>query len=473
MRMNQSLHAANHAAVNVDGHRPSDPVSMGPRERGLALDAARQILAPKKTSSPAYPMSALGPLADVCEFMAKEGQVDMAMAGQTVLATASLLTQGLFRVRTLAGDKPLSLFLMTLAASGDGKSHAESVALGPVREWQEREVTKHRETEIERRRARPADRSAGVHTAPCPYRVTRDATPEALRDDLDAGLCSQGVFTAEAAAIVSGYSMRPEQRAKSAALFNLLWDDGLLSTSRVTAGRIERPGVRLAMHWLIQPTLAAEVLADITLTEGGFWPRFLLACPPPLAPRRARMFEPECSSSVQTYWARCNELLDRTLPQNANTCPSLRMTPSAQRRFETLFEEYENAARLGALRSIKPVALRATEQACRIAGVLAAFRGGDDISETDAVNGAHLARYSIDCWKSLAECSEGPSVVPNALQLYGWLLEQDDAEAEISDILRLGPPKLRTKQSRDECMQVLTSAGLAARSGNRITTMTP
>ena len=149
------------------------------------------------------------------------------------------------------------------------------------------------------------------------------------------------------------------------------------------------------------------------------------------------------------------------------------MTPSAQGRFESLFEEYENAARLGALRSIKPVALRATEQACRIAGVLAAFRGGDDINETDAVNGARLARYSIDCWKSLAEGSEGTSVVPNALQLYGWLLEQEDAEAEISDILRLGPPKLRTKQSRDECMQVLTSAGLAARSGNRIATMTP
>ncbi len=395
------------------------------------------------------------------------------MAGQTALATASLLTQGLFRVRTLAGDRPLSLFLMTLAVSGDGKSHAESVALGPVREWQEREVTKHRESDTERRRSRPADRSAGVSTAPKPYRITRDATPEALRDDLNEGLCSQGIFTAEAAAIVSGYSMRPEQRAKSAALFNLLWDDGLLSTSRVTAGRIERPGVRLAMHWMLQPTLAAEVLADDTLTAGGFWPRFLLACPPPLAPRKARMFEPERSSSVLVYWARCHELLERPLPPNANTCPSVRMTPSAQRRIERLFEEYENAARLGDLRSIKPVALRATEQACRIAGVLAAFRGGDEISEDDAVNGARLARYSIDCWQNQAEGSEGPSVVPHALQLYGWLLEQDNAEAEISDILRLGPAKLRTKQTRDECMQVLTSAGLTARSGNRITTLTP
>ncbi len=55
-----------------------------------------------------------------------------------------MLTQGLFNVETMAGIKPLSLYLLTLGDSGDGKSTAEDVALMRVTEWQRAKGTAYR-----------------------------------------------------------------------------------------------------------------------------------------------------------------------------------------------------------------------------------------------------------------------------------------------------------------------------------------
>ena len=91
-------------------------------ERGEAIKRARELLAPsmKDREAPAYPSAALGTLASPCEAIAAAGQVQPAMVGQCLLGAASLLTQGLFNVETLAGTKPLSLDLLTLGDSGDG-----------------------------------------------------------------------------------------------------------------------------------------------------------------------------------------------------------------------------------------------------------------------------------------------------------------------------------------------------------------
>ena len=107
-------------------------------DRAEAIKRARAALAPslKGRQAPAYPLAALGPLSPACEAIATAGQVQPAMVGQCLLGSASLLTQGLFNVETLAGKRPLSLYLLTLGDSGDGKSTAQGAALAPVNDWQ-------------------------------------------------------------------------------------------------------------------------------------------------------------------------------------------------------------------------------------------------------------------------------------------------------------------------------------------------
>ena len=91
-----------------------------------------------------YPINALGGvLADAARAIAAKVQCADAMAAQSVLAVASLAAQALADVRLPYGQtRPLSLFCLTIASSGDRKTSADSEAMAPVRmrEKQLREV---------------------------------------------------------------------------------------------------------------------------------------------------------------------------------------------------------------------------------------------------------------------------------------------------------------------------------------------
>jgi hypothetical protein len=71
-------------------------------------------------------------------------QVPHALAANTVLATAALAAQAHANVQTLGGDRPLSLFVLTVGVSGDRKTTADDVALAPVREHVQRMTVTYR-----------------------------------------------------------------------------------------------------------------------------------------------------------------------------------------------------------------------------------------------------------------------------------------------------------------------------------------
>lgn len=435
-------------------------------DRSEAVEQARLLLAPSLDgrSAPAYPVEALGPLADACTAIAEHGQVQPAMAGQCLLGAASLLTQGLFNVQTQqGGHKPLSLYLATLGDSGDGKSTAQDAALRPVQEWQREASDTYRAELSEFESARLARKKGEDSPQPpaAPYRLMRDATVEGLRRDLDTGPCAQGVFTDEGAAILSGYGMSTDHRAKTAGVYSGLWDNGHLSASRASGGRVERYGRRVALHWLIQPAGAAEALGDTMLSALGFWPRFLAAWPESLPPRVHRLFDPGALPAVGRYWQRCVELLAMPLPDDATDCRVLPMADEARRLLGAAFERFEREARRGELREVKPFALRATEQACRVAGVLAAFAGSQQVSAQDAVSGLMLVSYSLETWRALIEQGAADQRGMHALRLYGWLTGRPGWREKLSIIVKDGPSIVRSKDKRDAALELLTELGLA------------
>jgi hypothetical protein len=193
------------------GHAPNAP------DRAVAMKRAREALAPSLNGreAPLYPVQALGPLAEACTSIADAGQVQSAMVGQCLLGAASLLTQGLHNVETPNGKRPLSLYLLTLGDSGDGKSTAQAPALRPVNEWQREASHQYREALATYEAARAKRKKGEEPPQPpaAPYRLVSDATVEGLRRDLDGGPSSQGVFTDEAAAILAGYGMRSRPSA--------------------------------------------------------------------------------------------------------------------------------------------------------------------------------------------------------------------------------------------------------------------
>jgi hypothetical protein len=92
-------------------------------------------LAPPAAASTPYPIDALGDvLGNAARAIAVKVQCADAMAAQSVLSVASLASQALADVRLPYGQtRPLSLFCLTIAASGDRKSSADAEAMAPVR----------------------------------------------------------------------------------------------------------------------------------------------------------------------------------------------------------------------------------------------------------------------------------------------------------------------------------------------------
>ena len=464
-------------AVMRDIERASAASTAPAVDRAAAIKAARNALAPSLADrqAPAYPMAALGPLAAACEAIASAGQVQPAMVGQALLGAASLLTQGLFNVETLNGNRPLSLYLLTLGDSGDGKSTAQGAALSPVNDWQ-RNMAREYNLELKDFERAKGNRKKGDEAPEppaCPYRLVGDATVEGLRRDLDTGVCSQGVYTDEAAAVLSGYGMSVDHRSKTAGVFSKLWDAGHLSVSRVTGGRVERYGRRVALHWLIQPMAASESIGDPLLAALGFWPRFLAAWPEPQAPRLAQPFRPSTLPAVGAYWQRCTELLAVALPEDAGDSPVVPLADDARALLAVAFERFERAARGGDLRGVKPFALRASEQACRVAGVLAAFAGDHQVTGPHMRGALALVAYSLKTWQAIIEEGAADQRGADALRLYEWLTMRADWCETLAVIVNGGPPCVRSKSKRDAALAVLEAAGLVSVAEGRAAALLP
>ena len=261
--------------------------------------------------------------------------------------------------------------------------------------------------------------------------------------------------------MLCGWGMSSEHRAHTAGALNDLWDGGAVSLSRGTDGRTQLYGQRLAVHWLLQPAPARGALHDPLLESIGLWPRFLIAWPAPLAPRKARPWRPENDSAICGFWDRCEELFNELLPDGCADQPVIEADEQALALACRSFEALEQAARTagGKLADVRAFAVRATEQAFRIAGVLTAFEGRRTIN-ADTMRGAvELVTYSLETWQGIFGRREQAEAEEWARTLYAWMRKQGGRVAEKA-ILHTGPKSLRSRQRRDTALALLETDGL-------------
>lgn len=443
----------------------SQAMPPGPLPLADAVRRAERLLKPEIQPGCEYPAAALGPLAGAAQALADGAQVSTAMAGQSLLAAAALLVQGTANVRSLDGDtKPLSLFALSVALSGDGKDSADRVALRPLHEHQ-REVARV----YAQQQAAAESQRKGTEAEPlppAPFRTAADVTIEGLRRSFVEGIASQGAFSTEAGAVLAGHAMTAENRTKTAATLCRLLDRGHLSVVRGGAPRVELYGLRLSAHLMLQPAALGDVLTDEGLAGIGFWPRFLLAWPAPLAPRVFKPWKAEDSPAIRDYWARCDALLAYPLPRDCDSLAPVELDRAAQQGMAAFFERMEREGRRGELRDVRPFALRATELACRVAGVLAAFESRTAIDASTARHGCELVAHSLDTWREALAGKADP--VPGwALTLYRWLAEKPEG-VPMRDIPRIGPAPVRPAGRRDAAVERLRALRLVDNDGPNI-----
>ena len=422
----------------------------------------------------AYPLKALGPLKDAAAAIHDITQAPAAIAAQAVLGVAALAVQGFADVETLGGRAPSSLYLLTIAGSGERKSTCDNLAMRGVRCFEEElaagrvtELTgwrnRHALWEADRKRivaakaddrTKASEREADLHALGAepeeprlPIVTTGDPTVEGLVKNMGLLRPSLGIFSGEGGAFLGGAGMNPENRLKTAATLSSFWDGTPVTRLRAGDGGSAFHGRRLSMHLMAQPIAAGALLADPVANGQGLLARFLLAWPASTVGTRTRF--DHCSESddaLDLFGQQIGAVLRREAvetPGGGVTPPLLRLSAHARAALEDLAEGVETAqAPKGELANVRPFASKVAEHACRLAAVLTLFENQEakEVEESTMQNAILLARSYLGEARRLAGESEVSAETAEAERMRLWLVGSwAELFISVSDATQRGP----------------------------------
>jgi hypothetical protein len=449
-----------------------------------------------------YPVDALGTaLSRAAKAIANKVQVPLAMAAQSVLGAASLAACSHADVMLPYGQsRPLALFFVTVAASGDRKSTADNEALWPIytrekalreacvaetKEWkhafaawsaQKRKIEAEPKLELSERKSRLVSLGDEPERPLSPFIVTGDLTVEGLTKNWPDAHAALGIFTAEGGTFTAGHGMNDDNRLKTAAMLSELWDGKPIKRVRALDGVTILSGRRLALHIMIQPNAAALFLFNDTLRDQGLLSRVLIAAPPSMAGTRLyKSQHPKDEATIKAYGARLLSILE-TDPalepgkRNELMPMALAMSAGASDLWQTFYDHIESQCGPGnPLASIGDFAAKAAEHAARIAGVVTIIEDlhAREIGK-EAMRGAiELADWYVTEASRLQQAGRTDPRLLRAAKMLEWLKAQSNGEVAFRVILQSGPNALRTKKAADEALKVLIEHGWAVEVSSR------
>lgn len=442
-----------------------------------------------------YPLAALGAvLGGAAEAIVDIVQCPAAIAAQSVLAAASLAVQSHFDViHPVTGKpRPTSLFLVTVAVSGERKSTADEYALQPVRhrEDQLRKVHvddcanfKNQEAAFKKARQTVLNASKGLieettkslgalGEEPRPPRspiiLATEPTLEGLHKQYAEGQPSMGLFSDEGGGFVGGHGMRDEYRLRMITGLSDLWDGKPVTRVRATDGSSILPGRRLALHLMLQPGVSDALLANSQLEQQGILSRILVSAPASLiGTRMQREHKAESLLALRNYESVMIQMLSRK-PQSTDS-GELRPQPltldeRAKDLWRAFSDEVEGDLREGErLQSIRGFAAKLPEHVLRIAGVLQALEKPEIlfIDSEVLLRAIEAGRYYSEEALRLFGASQISKELQVAQKLLNWLHQKGHAEIALQEVYQRGPAEFREAKRAREAMAVLAEHGWA------------
>ncbi len=463
----------------------------------------RPLLRPIEPSDP-FPVDYLGEhLSEVVKAICEVVQVPTALATGSVLATASLAVQGFANIVLPISngvEKPLSLFIVTVAQSSDRKSTADELVLKPICRREKELDANYRREELEFERTNevyqtikneilkkrkgkinnPKDAIAELDSELSklgkpperplfPYLIVQEPTYEALLQLYKSGLPSIGLFSAEGAQMLGGYSMRDERKSVTAAGLNALWDGYPLKRTRVLDGNYSLDGRRLALHLMIQPGVAAKLFNDAELRDIGLLSRMLITAPESLAGTRRFKEAPEWAILLLNQFEQIiYTLLSRPLPlkegcRNILNPTALKLCPESRQIWIKFHDEIENEMGDGGrLEEIKGFAGKMPEQAARIAGILTLIDNieSHEVPSPFMESGCRISKYYANESLRLHRTGLLSPRLNEAQRLLDWLHHsQSESQISLSDIYQRGPNSIRDVKGARALVSILEEHG--------------
>jgi hypothetical protein len=442
-----------------------------------------------------YPVDALGPFREVVEAVQGMTQAPVAIPAQSALAVGSLAVQGFADVETLGGPRPLSLYFLTVARTGERKSACDAPFMAPlhahereqeharraaVLSWtnahaiwkgeRDRILAEARKERGEKRMAAQADLEAlGPEPAapPSADRTVTEPTFEGLTKLFALGQPSLGLFSDEGGQFLGGHAMNSDNRQKTLAALNDLWQGNAIRRTRAGDGHATLYGRRLAVHLMVQPTVARAFMADPLAADTGFLPRFLICEPPSAIGTRRYANARHDKDALETFGARLRDILDTPLPMDPDTRelePRILPLASKARALLVAFSDTIEALQAPGrdLAHITGAGSKAAEQAARIAGVLTLWRdiNAVEVQPGEMADGITLAQYYLSEASRLASAATVSVEIVRAETLRRWLLESwSHPDVLPRDVVQFGPNALRDTKKVRLALSILEQHG--------------
>ncbi len=185
----------------------------------------------------------------------------------------------------------------------------------------------------------------------------------------------------EAAKVVGGHSMTPENSMATFGIFNSLWDGSPFRNDRVLSGSSYIASPRLTVALSGQEEPAKKLFGNGLAENTGLIARFLVVQAPDRAGHRIR-YKPDKRdwAIVLGFAEKVKALMERPLPIEDDVCRprAIDVTPEAERCIEAYYDEVEPEQQEGRLyEDFRATASKSVEQAYRIAGILAGWQSPD------------------------------------------------------------------------------------------------
>lgn len=385
-----------------------------------------------------YPVQAFGNLQSVVEKIAWYSQTPHSMAGQSVLGALSTIGQIFVNAPMGYEHKPASLFLLTQAPSGAGKTQVNRLAYKAIYEHSQRiyeqfiqDVQEWQNAKENLKGREKADylnfHHEPVNNAP----IIKDATTEIILDRFISGTVkNQSWATSEAGQFFGGYSLKADTVGNSLSSFTTLWSEGEASRMRKTNAKngnykTSAYDCRLTLDLSGQQIIIASAMNDPLLNEQGILARCLLSCEPSFIGSRdwcsaQRMnANPYNDEALQEFWGRCLQLLEKDVNQDRVNMP---FADGAREYLARYQQSAENRQRKGEpLAHLSAFASRMAENATRIATLLAFYDDRQSLEVEYLERAFMLVEYSIN---ERLNYDSTPSDTPSDTEkLLAWLIK--------------------------------------------------
>lgn len=420
-------------------------------------------------------------------------QAPRALISASVLGVISLACQNQIDVCRLSNLRsPVSLFLLTLAESGERKSTVDKLLMDPFYQLEKKLFEKYTRDlsvwrndkavfDIEKKALISKLKSdirrnkdyletnerlnvllASHQEAPVRFKlIFNDATPAAIKDNLCGHWRSVGIMSDEAGTIFNGYTLN------ELPFINKMWDGAIFPVERKNEPEKLIRDARMTLSLMVQPDVFKSYInRKGDMAKGiGFFARCLM-CQPCSTQGNRQIASPVVSSEhLPVFHKRLMEIINESIvrgDKNDRLC--LRFSAEAEKHWIKFYNQVESEmGETRYLSDFKDYASKMAENMARIAALLHYFDGAEgDISFTAVEAAVEIVAWYIEEYIRLfSKNQEFSLAISEADELYYWIKHYCKQNflpyIRKNTILQYGPNKFRRRDKANELISSLFS----------------